>query len=339
MQSLVVTPASPDLPSLRSAVHLDEVENLMRTLAAGSRLERAGVMVQEHLATGGKRIRARLALSAMEALGGRRIDALGWAAAVELLHNATLIHDDIQDGDRMRRGQPTTWVRHGVAQAINAGDLLLMLPFQALAHASLEVRWELCRLLSESACSIVRGQVEELGMLPTESLSLAAWRRVVEGKTGGLFSLPVEGAALLAGHAPEEAARIGAAFLPLGVLFQMQDDVLDLYGDKGREAPGADLREGKVSALVVLHLARCPEDSDWLLELLRTPREQTAQHDVDEAIARFRESGALADAQREILDLLSQVEGSPVLARYPTLRGVALQIAALAMQPIAHLWR
>ena len=106
--------------SLRSAADLDNVERLMRSLASGDRLERAGVMVQEHLATGGKRIRARLAMCATAALGGDRGDAIGWAAAVELLHNATLIHDDIQDGDRMRRGEPTTWVRHGAAQAINA---------------------------------------------------------------------------------------------------------------------------------------------------------------------------------------------------------------------------
>jgi geranylgeranyl diphosphate synthase type I len=338
MQNLARTTSSPP-PTLRSSEQLDDVERLMRSLSAGDRLERAGVMVQEHLACGGKRIRARLALSAMEALGGARADAVGWAAAVELLHNATLIHDDIQDGDRVRRGQPTTWVRHGVAQAINAGDLLLMLPFLAVGHAASPQRWRLCEILAEGACRVVRGQVEELSMLPAESLSGEAWHRVVEGKTGGLFCLPVEGAALLAGHDAAEAARIAAAFMPLGVLFQLQDDVLDLYGDKGREAPGADLREGKISALVVAHIARCPADRDGLLALLRTSREQTRQADVDEAISRFRQSGALSDVLGDILDQIERVESSEILRRYPALRGVALQITALAMQPIAHLWR
>jgi geranylgeranyl diphosphate synthase type I len=162
---------------------------------------------------------------------------------------------------------------------------------------------------------------------------------VVEGKTGGLFCLPVEGAAILAGHSEEEAARIAAAFMPLGVLFQLQDDVLDLYGDKGREAPGADLREGKVSALVVAHLERCPEEREWLLELLRCPREETTSAAVEDAIARFRRSGALADVLDDILHQIQLVESAEVLQAYPALRGVALQITALAMQPISHLWR
>ena len=82
-----------------------------------------------------------------------------WAAAVELLHNATLIHDDIQDGDQVRRGQPTTWVRHGQAQAINAGDLLLMLPLAlSQLQTSDSVRWQLSWRLADQAASIVRGQ-------------------------------------------------------------------------------------------------------------------------------------------------------------------------------------
>ena len=79
---------------------LDEVEQRMRHLSAGDRLERAGVMAQEHLATGGRRIRARLALAATACLDADPARAVAWATAVELLHNATLIHDDIQDGDR-----------------------------------------------------------------------------------------------------------------------------------------------------------------------------------------------------------------------------------------------
>jgi hypothetical protein len=118
---------------------LSDVEDAMSRLAVGTRLERSGHMVQEHLATGGKRLRSRLALSAIEAMGGTREHGVGWAAACELVHNATLIHDDLQDGDRVRRGNPTTWVRHGAAQAINAGDLLLMLPFLAIEAVPAEV--------------------------------------------------------------------------------------------------------------------------------------------------------------------------------------------------------
>ena len=336
---LVVIPAVAEPPtSLRCDADLDAVEQRMRSLAAGDRLERGGVMVQEHLATGGKRLRARLALAATAALGGDRSTAVGWAAAVELLHNATLIHDDIQDGDRMRRGEPTTWVRHGVAQAINAGDLLLMLPFLALgAETPEDRRWLLSRCLAQHATCVVRGQVEELDMLSSENLSWGSYLRVVEGKTGGLFALPVEGAALLAGLSPADAEALAAAFLPLGTLFQLQDDVLDLYGDKGREQPGADLREGKISALVVAHLALRPADQPWLVELLRADRDATPQAEIEAAIQRFRASGALGDVLERIQGLATQIHRSPVLERFPLLHLVARQLAGLAVAPIRHI--
>src|SRR5215211_7540453 len=99
--------------SLRSTLCLAEVETLMDRLADEAGGEPAGAMVRRHLATGGKRIRARLALAAMEALDEPREAGVAWAAACELLHNATLVHDDLQDGDRVRRGRPTVWALHG----------------------------------------------------------------------------------------------------------------------------------------------------------------------------------------------------------------------------------
>ncbi|MCA9571733.1 MAG: polyprenyl synthetase family protein, partial [Myxococcales bacterium] len=99
------------------------VESLLLDLATGERFERLGVIAREHLATGGKRLRARLALATMQALGGDRREAVPWAAAAEMLHNATLVHDDLQDGDAVRRGHPAVWARHGANQAINVGDL------------------------------------------------------------------------------------------------------------------------------------------------------------------------------------------------------------------------
>ena len=138
------------------------VESRMHELA-GERVDDPGAqMVHEHLATGGKRLRARLALAACQALGGSAKDAIDWAAAVELLHNASLVHDDIQDGDRTRRGKPALWVTHGAAQAINTGDLLLMLPFRALADYSAETQASLVQILASYAERTARGQIREL---------------------------------------------------------------------------------------------------------------------------------------------------------------------------------
>ena len=318
---------------------LKEVEQMMNRLAQGGRIEQAGLMVQEHLATGGKRLRARLALSATTALGARRESAIGWAAAVELLHNATLIHDDIQDQDRMRRGKPTTWAVHGQAQAINAGDLMLMLPFLALSNTMVsdQIRWQLSWRLADQAAKTVRGQVEEIDVLHKKQLSDEGYFRFIQGKTGGFFALPVEGAALIAGLALDDACKIGAAFEPLGVLFQLQDDILDLYGEKGRESIGADIREGKPSILVLRYLELKPEDSDWLWSILKRSREETTQEDVDLVIERFRNSGALDKALADIERYRAKIQSCNILRQYQYLHKIACELTELSLKPIRHL--
>ena len=322
--------------SLRSTLGLPEVEALMDRLAAEEGGEPAGTMVRGHLATGGKRIRARLALAAMEALDEPREAGVAWAAACELLHNATLVHDDLQDGDRVRRGRPTVWALHGPAQAVNAGDLLLMLPYLALEHldAGLDRRWTLARALAGHAAAVVRGQAAELALDPWSETDWAAYRAIAEGKTGPLFQLPVEGAAVLAGRPPEEARRLARGFRALGLLFQLQDDVLDLYGEKGRGAPGSDLREGKTSALVVEHLALHPGDAPWLRAVLAAPRRETPQADVELAVERFRTGGALERVLARIEAAAREALGAPGLAEEPGLRHLAAELAAVALHPI-----
>ncbi len=312
------------------------LEQLMARLCAGGRLDRAGVMANEHLATGGRRMRARLALTACTALGAPAEAAIPWAAAVELLHNATLIHDDIQDGDTHRRGEPTVWVRHGSAQAINAGDLLLMLPWLAIAEAPVDeaLRFRLCRVTAERAQRTVRGQVDELDLFGGRRVDMASYARVIAAKTGHLLALPVEGAALLAGRSPTEAAQLARPFEALGLLYQLVDDVIDLYGDKGREAPGSDLREGKLSALVVHHLRLHPEDRAWLTSVLLAPREETDERDVQHAITRFREGGAVEATLAQIDELAARVHEAPELAAEPGLRALARMSLALVLAPL-----
>lgn len=311
---------------------LAAVEREMTRLVVGTRLERAGAMAQEHLGSGGRRIRARLALSAAEALGLPRSAAVGWATAVELLHNASLVHDDIQDGDRVRRNRPTLWARHGVGQAINAGDLMLVLCHSAVESLDVDdgLKWRLSALLARHAAETVRGQSKEMALLSSGHLDVESYREAIASKTAALFALPVEGAALLAGLSPEQARCLGAAFEAPGMLFQLQDDVMDLYGDKGRGFAGSDIYEGKVSILVVRHLERCPEDRASLTELLALPREETPASAVQDIIRRFRESGALAAALNDIDQLLNTVDSSPVLAQEPGLRWVAQELTSLA---------
>ncbi len=326
---------------LRSTRCLAEVEALMDRLAAEAGGDPAGFIVREHLATGGKRVRARLALAALEALGEPRETGVAWAAACELLHNATLVHDDLQDGDAVRRGRPTVWALHGAAQAVNAGDLLLMLPYLALDHlpAPDGTRWALARALAGHAAAVVRGQAAELGLSACERVEWGTWRAVAEGKTGALFALAVRGAALLAGRPDEEARPLADAFRTLGLLFQLQDDVLDLYGDKGRGAPGSDLREGKTSALVVEHLELHPGDAAWLGLLLRAPRGATPEVEVERAILRFRTGGALERVLGRINAAAGEALRAPALAEEPALRALAAELVEVALSPIESVRR
>ena len=101
-----------------------------------------GEMLQTHIKTGGKRLRAKLTLQLANVFNIDLQNAFHWAMAVELLHNATLIHDDVQDGDEVRRNKPTTWVTYGVPQAINAGDLGLMLPFQCIEKYKCQILFD-----------------------------------------------------------------------------------------------------------------------------------------------------------------------------------------------------
>ena len=296
-----------------------QVEVLMLALAGNGPLAE---MLRTHLQTGGRRTRAQLALLSAKALGVQ--DAVAWAAACELLHNATLVHDDIQDGDRVRRGHPTLWATHGVAQAINSGDLMLMLPFMALGHqrCTPEQHVALSQALAKRAVLCVKGQAMDLDLPKQESWSMEDWLSAAIGKSGQLLALPIEGAAILAGR--DDAEALGDHFAEAGALYQLVDDLVDLYGEKGRGERGCDLREGKVSALVVRHLELAPQDGPWLRAVLQAERDQTGAQDIETASRRFRESGAL-DALLQDIHRRTAALQSDTLPE--GLRGVASALA------------
>lgn len=341
-QALDATPAPAR--GLDLDLGLARVEDRLAEAALARGLDVIGPIAAEAVASGGKRLRARLALAATEALGVNA-DATPWAAAVETLHNATLVHDDVQDGDTHRRGRPTTWVNHGTAQAINAGDLLLFLPTSrhiAAVAADERVKWRLALALAAAAEEVVRGQALDLSLRGQAerdaSLDVAqAFLTCCAQKTGALFALPVEGAALLRGDAPAAARALAAPFGLVGVLFQLQDDVLDLFGDKGRDKPGGDVKEGKVSVLVAEHLRLHPEDRAALLTVLKKPRELTTDDDVRDVTARFARGGALDAALRRIEHLARQAHGHPALDEEPALRGLLVALVARVLEPIRHL--
>ena len=286
-------------------------------------------MAGYHLATGGKRLRALLPPWIAAALGGDPEAALGLGVGLELLHNATLVHDDLQDGDVVRRGQPTVWRRYGVAQAINAGDALYFLGMEQLLGSATGVRT--ASFAARALTRVIEGQVLEFqlqdpaGGLP---VTLASWERMARCKTGALFGACFHAGGCAAGVDDERLAELAAHGEQLGLLFQVQDDLLDLVGDKGRDRRGSDLAEGKRSYPVVWVLTHAPPaDRAALAAVVQAPREATTDDMIADALRVLDRTGALASTAGWVRRCASELEAGPV--RLP---GLIQRILA----PVAH---
>ncbi len=185
------------------------------------------------LATGGKRIRPALCLFAAESFGANPADALAGAVAIELVHNFSLVHDEIQDHDLVRHNRPTTFARLGEAQAINVGDFLYTRAIAALTHGAGEVSRRMAALavLNNAIERMIRGQWEDLAFEARERVEVAEYLTMVAGKTGALLAAPVEIGAILAGAPPASARTAGAWGASVGAAFQAQDDYLGIWGN------------------------------------------------------------------------------------------------------------
>ncbi|MEM1030862.1 MAG: hydroxymethylglutaryl-CoA reductase, degradative [Myxococcota bacterium] len=296
-------------------------------------------MCAYHMETGGKRLRALLPLLVAEAFETDHEGLLPFGAACEMLHNATLVHDDLQDGDLVRRGRMTVWNRYGQAQAINLGDAMFYFAV-LLCHrtrAPAARRETLVRRLLLDTLQVIDGQEREFA-LKGDAPPMADYFRMVEGKTSGLFALPMAGAAQFCGAEEGEVADLAEAARHLGVLFQIQDDVLDLYGDKGRGAKGSDVAEGKRSVLAV-HALNALDDARRLRlrDILDRDRDQTKPDEIRAAIDMMTEVGSLTFALDEIRRRRERALGVPVVAANPRLRALVAGMSDLFTKPIADL--
>ncbi len=317
------------------ADHIDQV--LQGTTPEDSSLT---AMCGYHMDTGGKRLRALLPLMVAEALGESPDKLVALGAACEMLHNATLVHDDLQDGDLVRRGQMTVWNRFGVPQAINLGDAMFY--FAVLLCQRVEApaprREALVQRLLKATLRVIDGQEREFSLKARGNVSLDDYCTMVEGKTSGLFALPMAGAAELCGAKAELIEGLEEAARHLGVLFQIQDDTLDIYGDKGRELRGSDIAEGKRSALVVHALEHASEDdARWLLGVLDKERTKTSRDEIAEAARLLETTGSLRFALDEIEARRERAAQVPAVMANETLHGLVVAMSDLFLKPIAPL--
>ncbi len=265
-----------------------------------------------HLETGGKRIRPALCLATCEALGGSIEEALDFALAVELLHNMLLVHDDLQDEDRIRRDRPTVWVKYGQANAVNVGDYLLGLAYNAILRCavSAETRLALVDAFTFAYQKTVEGQDLDLNSRADPAFTVERYERIVVLKTGYYLALGMVGGAIVAGSGEAVVDRLWEFGKFAGPAFQVQDDILDLTAGKGRGGVlGCDIREGKASILYAHALAHTTAaDRERLIEILHADRERTSAADVEWVIELYRRYGALDFARSYAAELLRKAK-------------------------------
>lgn len=249
-----------------------------------------------------KRLRPVLCLLVAKQLGGKAEHAMPFAAAIELMHNFCLVHDDLEDGDEYRRGRPSVWKRFGTAHAINIGDYLFTKIFSALLSGLDNLpEATVLRFFALMAATLDhthRGQAMDINMRG-HRITIDQYLKVVREKTGHYLAAPLIAGALVANASQEIEEALNAYGLFLGPLFQIRDDLIDLTQGKGRKEIGSDIREGKRSFMVAYACEHVEKtDLDELLRILDLPREKTTAADIEKAISIFDKCGALRRAEQ-----------------------------------------
>lgn len=265
-------------------------------------------LVADYPRRGGRMLRPSLCIAAARAFGAQPDDAVRSAVALELLHNAFLVHDDVQDESDERRGRPTLHVLHGVPVAVNVGDALLMLGLRALMDNRRALGpWLTMRILEEAermGRESVEGQAIELGWRRDNPPFLEDddYLHMVLKKTCWYTTIyPLRVGAMLGARLPGALdACIRFGFF-LGAAFQIQDDLLNLVGDPQRYGKelGGDVYEGK-RTLMLIHLLRHADDDErtTLLAFLARPRSARTADEVRWVRLRMEAHGSLEHARR-----------------------------------------
>ena len=243
------------------------------------------------VANGGKSIRSWLTLLAARAAGGSEFCAVPGAVAVELVHNFSLVHDDLMDGDVERRHHPTVWAVHGAAAAILCGDAMLALATQVLLDVGTLDAVEAARRLAGATQKLIRGQHADLQFEQRRYVGVEECLDMAAGKTGALLSCSAAIGAVLAGAPPTSVRALSTYGAELGLAFQLVDDLLGIWGDAATTGKpvGSDLRARKKSLPVAFALTDSGPASAALARWLATEGP-----DGDDDIARAAELVELA---------------------------------------------
>jgi geranylgeranyl diphosphate synthase type I len=253
----------------------------------------------------GKAVRPALVLVAAQAVGAPAARALPAAVAVELVHNFSLVHDDVMDGDATRRHRATVWKAFGTGAAILAGDAWLALAARLLAERPDELR-----MLMTAVLDLIEGQSADLAFEQRETVGADECRAMAAGKTGALLGCACALGALAGGGSPGQVTRLRAFGEEVGLAFQFVDDLLGIWGEPtvtGKPVY-SDLRNRKKSLPVVAALASDTAAARELAALYRTPGTLSAP-ELARAAELVEQAGGRAWSQAQADELLTSALG------------------------------
>ena len=264
------------------------------------------------ISTGGKRLRPLIAILCSEMLGGDYLDTRNMFLALELIHNATLVHDDIIDEDMFRRGEPSLFSQHGIKKAVLTGDALLSM---GLMHASQTGKPEIVGWLAETALKMVQG-ITVQNQFKHKLLSVEEYLHMNYLKSGSLFEAAAALGGIAGSNKPEDVERLARFGKYFGNAYQIRDDIIDAFTPKGYEkSPNNDLLNGDPSLLLLYAVDSGRITAEDKAALLSIYQGESNDLDVDLVHRIYKYTGSLQksiDKMEEFANLAGEI-----LKEYP----------------------
>ena len=285
-------------------------------------------LIWDFLDRGGKRIRPILFMMSCKAVGGDPKEYMQVAAAIEFFHNFTLIHDDIEDDSKQRRGKPCTHIKYGLPLAINAGDGLFVYSLNTLINADMKPKKlvGVSRILSDGFVKVLEGQGYDIGWEKDKIWDITEedYFKMVSGKTGSLIAVSCEAGAFLGGGKKRQVKALREFGMAIGIAFQIQDDILNITGGNGKfkKTLREDITEGKRTLMVIRTLSKCkPGEKKVLTETLDA--HTTDPDRIEDVVRLFKKYKAIeyADktAKRIVVKAKKKLERALPESEYKTL--------------------
>lgn len=261
---------------------LSSIENYLAQLELSSEPEKLYAPISYSLAGGGKRLRPMLLMLANGIFSDNMDFAMPAAAAVEVFHNFTLLHDDIMDNADVRRGKASVYAKWGGNVAILSGDAMMICAYKLLSETSSKHLKKILTIFNDMALQVCEGQQYDMNFEHKEKVSVVEYMNMIELKTSVLLAGATTIGAIIGGAEDDDCRKLHRFAIELGLAFQLQDDLLDSYGDQRLgKTIGGDILEGKKTYLMITAMSRADEATRSVLRTIHTNPNLSNKQKID----------------------------------------------------------